>query len=102
VAEKMMVIEGEVERGGRGPLRGPRGQAGRRRFLGGGGGPAGLLAEGFAPLEEDEGWRVWLGPANLGRLRITVERVGALPTEPSCPCGRRRLREGPGWPLGGG
>jgi hypothetical protein len=34
-----------------------------------------LLAEGFAPSEEEEGWRGWFGPANLGRLRITVERV---------------------------
>jgi hypothetical protein len=36
-----------------------------------------LLEEGFTPPEEDKGWRVWLGPANLGRLRITVERIAA-------------------------
>jgi hypothetical protein len=33
-----------------------------------------LVAERFT-LPEDHGWRSWLGPANLGRLRITVERV---------------------------
>ena len=36
-----------------------------------------LLVEVFAQAEGDEGWRGWFGPANLGRLRITVERVGA-------------------------
>jgi hypothetical protein len=36
-----------------------------------------LLAEGFVkPEGEEEGWRGWFGPADLGRLRITVERVG--------------------------
>jgi hypothetical protein len=36
-----------------------------------------LLAEGFVKVgEREEGWRGWLGPADLGRLRITVERVG--------------------------
>ena len=35
-----------------------------------------LLAEGFVDAgEREEGWRGWFGPADLGRLRITVERV---------------------------
>ncbi len=34
-----------------------------------------LVAERFALPQEDEGWRGWFGPADLGRLRITVERV---------------------------
>jgi hypothetical protein len=36
-----------------------------------------LLAEGFVKAGgREEGWRDWFGPADLGRLRITVERVG--------------------------
>ena len=36
-----------------------------------------LLAEEFAEAgEREEGWRGWFGPEDLGRLRITVERVG--------------------------
>ena len=76
MAEKMMVIEGEVrwsegDAVHYGGLEVRRGEDDSREEVGD------LLAEGFAPLEEDAGWRVWLGPANLGRLRITVERVGA-------------------------
>lgn len=37
-----------------------------------------LLAGRFVRAEErEEGWRSWFGPANLGRLRITVERIEA-------------------------
>ncbi len=34
-----------------------------------------LVAERFTLQEGHHGWRDWFGPANLGRLRITVERV---------------------------
>ena len=76
MAEKKMVIEGEVrwsegDAVHYGGLEVRRGEDDSWEEVGD------LPAEGFAPLEEDEGWRVWLGPANLGRLRITVERVGA-------------------------
>ena len=75
MAEKMMVIEGEVrwsegDAVHSGGLEVRRGEDDYWEEVGD------LLAEGLAPLEEDQGWRVWLGPANLGRLKITVERVG--------------------------
>ncbi len=34
-----------------------------------------LIADRFTLPAEEEGWRSWFGPANLGKLRITVERV---------------------------
>ena len=34
-----------------------------------------LIAERFVLPAEEEGWRSWFGPADLGKLRITVERV---------------------------
>jgi hypothetical protein len=76
MAEKKMVIEGEVrwsegDAVHYGGLEVRRGEDDSWEEVGD------LLAERFAPLEQDEGWRIWLGPANLGRLRITVERVGA-------------------------
>ena len=75
MAEKMLVIEGEVrwsegDAVHYGGLEVKRGEDDSWEEVGD------LLAEGFAPPEEDEGWRVWLGPANLGRLKITVERIG--------------------------
>jgi hypothetical protein len=75
MAEKMLVIEGEVrwsegDAVHYGGLEVKRGEDDSWEEVGD------LLAGGLAPLEEDEGWRVWLGPANLGRLKITVERIG--------------------------
>jgi hypothetical protein len=76
MAEKKMVIEGEVrwsegDAVHYGSLEVRRGEDDSWEEVGD------LLAKGFAPLEQDEGWRIWLGPANLGRLMITVERIGA-------------------------
>ena len=34
-----------------------------------------LIAERFTLPPGEEGWRSWFGPAHLGKLRITVERV---------------------------
>jgi len=34
-----------------------------------------LIAERFTLPAEEEGWRGWFGPADLGKLRITVERI---------------------------
>ena len=34
-----------------------------------------LIADRFTLPAGAEGWRSWFGPANLGKLRITVERV---------------------------
>ena len=34
-----------------------------------------LIADRFALPVGEEGWRSWFGPADLGKLRITVERV---------------------------
>jgi len=34
-----------------------------------------LIADTFALPADQEGWRGWFGPADLGKLRITVERV---------------------------
>jgi hypothetical protein len=76
MAEKKMVIEGEV-RWSEGDAVHFGGLEVRRDDDDSWEEVGDLLAEGFAPPEADEGWRVWLGPANLGRLRITVERIGA-------------------------
>jgi hypothetical protein len=37
-----------------------------------------LLAEWFVQAEgREETWRGWFGPTDLGRLKITVERIGS-------------------------
>ena len=74
--EKKMVIEGEVrwsegDAVHYGGLEVRRGDADSWEEVGD------LIAEEFTQAEEDEGWRHWFGPATLGRLRITVEQVGA-------------------------
>jgi len=35
-----------------------------------------LMADRFSLSAGGEGGRSWFGPANLGKLRITVERIG--------------------------
>ena len=34
-----------------------------------------LIADRFTLSAGEEGWRAWFGPAHLGKLRITVERI---------------------------
>ena len=34
-----------------------------------------LIADRFTLPADQKGWRGWFGPANLGKVRITVERV---------------------------
>jgi hypothetical protein len=75
--EKKLVVEGEVRWSEGDPvhyggLEVRRGEEDSWEEVGD------LLAEAFAADEErEEGWRTWFGPADLGRLRITVERIGA-------------------------